>query len=300
MSTLTAVPEVISIANDGLDAVEKALDLYNKMIEQVIPWETFENTIHDLQASQAQYSTAAAVLVGEVETHLLDSRDNYKSSVQEVLNWCRTAVPILRQYMKLFALTKRPGIAEAQKVLLLKVLNDGASTMDKAIADLKKSSLSFNGASGKLTLLKSQLEADFSKGSTYYEDQVAELRAKAYGGASASIIGGPIGLAIAYAIAAGIVEGDMIPYMEKAFADTKKSFEHTATLVSSAGNKIEKAKESIGTEIKTISKISSNIKLTATFAETWALVPESLFDDLKESADNLIRICELYIKAKSL
>ena len=207
------------------------------------------------------------------------------------------AVPVLGQFVSLFEKITDSNIAEAQKILLLKVLNDGSDHLTRALSKLEASKMSFNDAYGQLITLKSQLDNDFSEGSAYHKSAVEELRIKAYAGAAAGVVLGPIGLAISYSIAAGVVEGELIPNLKKAFKETQKMFENLQSIVKETQEKIESAKESITNEIRALGTMSGKIEETKTFAETWALVPSSLFGNLKKSTNQLIDMCKQYIVA---
>ena len=69
----------------------------------------------------------------------------------EVDIWCKMAVPILGQYMTLFEMTSDPNIAEVQNIPLLKLLNDGSTRIDNAIAKLE---VLKNTSYGQLITLK--------------------------------------------------------------------------------------------------------------------------------------------------
>ena len=291
---MTEAAEVVDTAKNGVDAANEALDLYNKSVNQLIPWDTFMQAMKDLRDNEKQYSDLAAVIVGKVQTLLLNSSDEYDSSLEEVNKWCKMAVPVLGQYMTLFAMTSDPKIAEAQKLLLLKVLNDGSTHMDNAIAKLEVSKKSFNDAYGQLTTLKTQLDNDFKEGSSYYQSAIEDLRKQAYGGAAAGAVFGPIGLAVSYSIAAGVVEGELIPNLLKAFKETQKMFDDLQNTVKTTQQSIDSAKLAITAEIRALGTMSAKIEETKTFAETWALVPSVLFGDLKKSTNQLIDMCKQY------
>lgn len=168
-----------------------------------------------------------------------------------------------------------------------------------AIDKLGDASTSFNEASGKLTALKDQLHTDFKEGSSYYDQSVDKLRTEAYAGALAGAVLGPIGLAISYSIAAGIVEGEMIPNLKKAFEETEQSFQNTLKNVINAKTQIGEAKDSLAREITAMSKISSTIESTSTFADMWAEAPEDLFFLLKDDTNKLITQCQNYVDERS-
>jgi len=274
------------------------LGLYNQIAEKVIPWKTFEEIIEHLNKTKDQYSSEAAKLVGDVQTLFLDAKDDYNASVESVVRWCRTSSTLLAQYLVLFEKITDPGIAVAQKILIVKVLSEGHDAMEKATESLQKSSGSFNDAYGKLTTLQKQLELDFDKESEFFNNAVDKVRTEAYAGAAAGAILGPIGLAISYSIAAGVVEGKLIPELEKAFEETKTYFQNLTTDLEDTLKKIEEAKANIVAEIKVIGKISSQIDTTTTFAEIWAASPVALFAPLKQQTQTLIDMCNQYVEAK--
>jgi hemolysin E len=288
----------IAVAQGGIEAAESVLGLYNQIAEKVIPWKTFEEIIEHLNKTKDQYSSEAAKLVGDVQTLFLDAKDDYNASVESVVRWCRTSSTLLAQYLVLFEKITDPGIAVAQKILIVKVLSEGHDAMEKATESLQKSSGSFNDAYGKLTTLQKQLELDFDKESEFFNNAVDKVRTEAYAGAAAGAILGPIGLAISYSIAAGVVEGKLIPELEKAFEETKTYFQNLTTDLEDTLKKIEEAKANIVAEIKVIGKISSQIDTTTTFAEIWAASPVALFAPLKQQTQTLIDMCNQYVEAK--
>ena len=111
----------IMLAMDAVSAVTHAMVVINKLMEATIPWKDFREIIQKLEESKDQYSNEAASVVGEVAKLLLDSSDSYVLSVNNVDNWCKSAVQHLEVYLNLFAGTKDKGTAEAQKILLLTV-----------------------------------------------------------------------------------------------------------------------------------------------------------------------------------
>lgn len=298
MAEVLAAKEVVDNAEKAIKAGSNAIDLYNKMVDQVIPWATFDGIISDLKENKDQYSATAAGIVGEVQELLMDSKDSYDSSTGAVYRWCQSAVPLLQGFMALFESISDPGAAKAQLVLFKETLNQGQLAMELAIKELEKSKGSFNKAARKLTNLNAQLKEDFSKGSTYYDAAVAKVRKEAYAGAAAGVVFGPIGLAIAYAIAAGVVEGELIPNLEKAFAETKASFNKMETMLTGAQTDITQAKEKLSDEVKVVGTILAQIITTDLLAKAWSYAPSTMFGMLKDSTNKLIAMCEAYVKSK--
>jgi len=298
MAEVLAAKEVVDIAEKANKAVSNAIDVYNKMVDQVIPWATFDGIISNLKGNKDQYSAAAAVIVGEVQKLLMDSKDNYDSSTGAVYRWCQSAVPLLQGFMALFESISDPEAAKAQLLLFKDTLNMGQLAMELAINELENSKKSFNEAAGKLTTLNAQLKLDFSVGSNYFKAAVTKLRTEAYAGAVSGVVLGPIGLAISYSIAAGVVEGQMIPNLEKAFKKTKASFKNMETMLTDAQTDITQAKEKLSFEVKVVGTILARIKTTDALARGWYFAPSTMFGMLKDSTNKLVAMCEAYVKSK--
>jgi hemolysin E len=280
----------VSVVKDGIEAADNALTLYNRVIDQVIPWKTFEDTVKVLKEHEAQYSKAAGGVVGQVQTLLLDSRDNYLAATQSVFEWCGLASGLLTAYLKLFD-DYSESKANSQRALLSKVLGEGIIKMGAAQVKLQASSMSFNKSAGKLLELKTVLNADFSEGSAYYDASVAKIRKEAYAGALAGAAGGPIGLAIAYAIAAGVVEGSLIPAMKKAFAETQATFDTLHAAIAKANIDIDKTKGELQAEIHNIGELKTQTEETKFYIEDPNLVML-----VKDAATKLIGQCGEYRK----
>lgn len=279
----------VTVAQGTLTTADQALTLYNKVIDRVIPWKDFEDTMKELSAHEKDYSNTAGDIVGRVKKLLLDSRDHYLGATQSVYEWCGLASNLLAVYLKLFAGLDKAK-ATAQKAILLKILADGEKKLGDAQSSLKESSTSFNGAAGELSTLKTQLNNDFSTDSTYYSDQVAKLRAEAYGGAAVGLVGGPFGLIVSYSIAAGVLEGHLVPALMAKFEEVKKSFDRMGEIVNKADTDITKAKDELQVEIGKIGELKTQAETTEILVEYDDLVLEALQD----SAKQLIGQCDEY------
>ncbi|MEM6614772.1 MAG: hemolysin E [Cyanobacteria bacterium P01_C01_bin.72] len=155
--------------------------------------------------------------------------------------------------------------------------------------------MSFNDASGELTALNAILSEDFVEGSAYFNAQVDKIRKEAYGGAAAGVIFGPLGLAISYGIAAGVVEGEMVPTLRKQLAQVQAAFSALSVLVESAQNNIVDAKKKIADEVRTIGNMKSKTEET----EMWVEFDDLMLKQLKKSANSLIKLCDEYIERHS-
>ncbi|TGX24134.1 hemolysin E [Escherichia coli] len=65
--------KTVEVVKNAIETADGALDLYNKYLDQVIPWQTFDETIKELSRFKQEYSQAASVLVGDIKTLLMDS-----------------------------------------------------------------------------------------------------------------------------------------------------------------------------------------------------------------------------------
>lgn len=94
--------KTVEVVKNAIETADGALDLYNKYLDQVIPWQTFDETIKELSRFKQEYSQAASVLVGDIKTLLMDSQDKYFEATQTVYEWCGVATQLLAAYILLF------------------------------------------------------------------------------------------------------------------------------------------------------------------------------------------------------
>lgn len=80
--------KTVEVVKNAIETADGALNLYNKYLDQVIPWQTFDETIKELSRFKQEYSQAASVLVGDIKTLLMDSQDKYFEATQTVYEWC--------------------------------------------------------------------------------------------------------------------------------------------------------------------------------------------------------------------
>ncbi|MGL9641437.1 hemolysin HlyE [Escherichia coli] len=281
----------LQVVKNQLETADGALDLYNKYLDQVIPWQTFDETIKELSRFKQEYSQAASVLVGDIKTLLMDSQDKYFEATQTVYEWCGVATQLLAAYIFLFDEYNEKK-ASAQKDILIKVLDDGITKLNEAQKSLLVSSQSFNNASGKLLALDSQLTNDFSEKSSYFQSQVDKIRKEAYAGAAAGIVAGPFGLIISYSIAAGVVEGKLIPELKNKLKSVQNFFTTLSNTVKQANKDIDAAKLKLTTEIAAIGEIKTETETTRFYVD----YDDLMLSLLKEAAKKMINTCNEYQK----
>ncbi|HEI0091691.1 TPA: hemolysin HlyE, partial [Escherichia coli] len=142
---MTNADQTVETVKTAIDTADKALDLYNKVLDQVIPWNTFNDTVKELSRFKEEYSQSASTLVGEIKSLLMNSQDRYFEATQVVYEWCGVTTQLLTAYLSLFNEYDEKK-ASAQKTILIKVLDDGIIKLEKAQQSLHASSQSFNSA----------------------------------------------------------------------------------------------------------------------------------------------------------
>ncbi|EER6637145.1 hemolysin HlyE [Escherichia coli] len=258
--------KTVEVVKNAIETADGALDLYNKYLDQVIPWQTFDETIKELSRFKQEYSQAASVLVGDIKTLLMDSQDKYFEATQTVYEWCGVATQLLAAYIFLFDEYNEKK-ASAQKDILIKVLDDGITKLNEAQKSLLVSSQSFNNASGKLLALDSQLTNDFFRKKQLFQSQVDKIRKEAYAGAAAGVVAGPFGLIISYSIAAGVVEGKLIPELKNKLKSVQNFFTTLSNTVKQANKDIDAAKLKLTTEIAAIGEIKTETETTRFYVD---------------------------------
>ena len=289
----------IMLAKSAVSAVNHAMAVINELMEATIPWKDFREIIQVLKESKDQYSVKAAEVGGEVAKLLLDTSDSYVSSVNIVDNWCKSAVQLLEVYLNMFSSIEDKGTAEAQKQLLLTVLNEGKEALSKAFDYLNGCNEHLNTLTSKLIALHGILENDFNDKSEYFAASLKRLRIKAYlRGAAVTAMSaafGPIAFAIASIGTVGIVEGRMVPQLKKAFQATGQKFDDLKIALEEANTVIKNARDDIKEEITNLNNITSQINTTNWLADVWAVAPKQLFVPLKKSIKDLIKTCAAYM-----
>ena len=284
------------LVRDGIETADRALELYNKVLDKVVPWGTLEETIRNLTQFETDYSKETAKLIGEIKQLLLNAQNYYHESTQTMYEWCGITVNLLPVYISFLKKGgKNDAEVKAQKQLILKILDDGIVRMTAAQKKLADSSMTFNKASGQLVELNERLKGEFDSNSSYYKAQVEKIRKEAYAGAAAGVAGGPFGLVISYSIAAGVVEGKLIPALNEKLKHVKGVFERLSELVKKSTADISETKNKLGEEIKAIGEI----KISAETTKVFAGFDETMIAELEKAANRLIKQCSEYMKRHS-
>lgn len=281
--------EAVQIVKDCIDTADSALNLYNRVLDQIIPWKTFEETIKEVDRFKDDYSQEAGQLVGEVKKLLLDAQDSYFESTQKVYQWCGITLQLMPIYLDAL---DDPSKAEAQQAIITKVLDDGVVKIESAIELLGKCSSSFNATAGKLTELDARFAADFDSKSSYFDAQVDKLRKEAYAGAAAGAIAGPFGLIISYSIAAGVLEGKLIPELKNKLESVKQFFLSMREKIGNSSNEVTNTKESLKKEMKSLGELKVQVSATRVVVDFSTMA--GMKGVIVDSANKLVAACDSY------
>lgn len=273
------ISDAIKIAKEGIDAVNSALGLFNKVLDQIIPWNTFEGTIKKLDRYREDYSNESAEIVGEIKASIADAVDKYFSATQCIYEWCSLASQLLTVYLQLFD-ERDEEIFQGQKLFLIKILDDGAAKMSDGQTKLEDSTTSFNILKGKLVTLHSRLTNEFDSQSTYFQSKVNQISTEFYRDVVAnSIVHGPFGLFFLHDAAAGVIEEIIIAELKLKLDQIKKNFEDLQMLVNKAVFDIDSTKDQLKDKIVYFRELNIQAE------ESRMFIP---FDDLDSFRDNTI------------
>eukprot|EP00475_Leptophrys_vorax_P037776 TRINITY_DN65610_c0_g1_i2.p1 TRINITY_DN65610_c0_g1~~TRINITY_DN65610_c0_g1_i2.p1 ORF type:complete len:161 (-),score=43.76 TRINITY_DN65610_c0_g1_i2:23-505(-) len=146
---LAEAREAVEITEKGIETLRNAVKLYDEIMDKIIPWETFQQTMDTLLSFESDYSREAYGYVKEAKLLIERSKDNYAAATRSVYEWCSLAISLLTAYLKLLNQKKS---AESQKKIVLKVLDEGHAKLLAAIELLTSTNEHFNS-------LKVELEA---------------------------------------------------------------------------------------------------------------------------------------------
>lgn len=280
----------ITMAEQGLDAASNALELYGMV--QRISWDGLQESISVLDANSDAYSSNAAEVVNRIRTALETSIHHHEYSSQHVANWCSSSYGGLTFILDSISWREIHAIAELHTDQLIAILSEGANQMEIAIEQLEESKDNFNYASGQLKYLSTVLDHDYSEESAFYDEQYNKVRKEAYAGAlSGAAYGGIIGLAIAYTIAASVVEAKSIPDLKRSFEETRQKFDNLQNVITDAQDTISQTKKALDREILILTEMASEIELTEIFADSWSDAQEELLSDVISGIRNIIERC---------
>lgn len=290
---MTGTKEVIKITKEGINTINNALGLYNKVLDQIVPWQKFDETVKELDRYRDDYSNESAELVGKIKTLIKNAQDCYFSATQSIYEWCGLTTKLLAIYLDLF--NKRTSKTyEAQRALLIKVLEDGIVKMSAGQDKILQCSAYFNNVSGDLTVLHSRFGNEFNSNSSYVLGKINRIREEAYAGAISGICGGPFGLIISYAIAAGVAEGQLIPELMSRLKEVQNFYDNLKAIIDKTNVDIDSTKRKLQEEVSNIGEMKTQTDSTKTLIPMDEL--DALRDSILDAVNTLIAQCNEYQK----
>ena len=74
--------KTVEVVKNAIETADGALDLYNKYLDQVIPWQTFDETIKELSL----FFTGSLRFVCDIKTLLMDSQISILKQPKQCMN----------------------------------------------------------------------------------------------------------------------------------------------------------------------------------------------------------------------
>lgn len=74
----------IETAKIDIQKADEAVDFFNKVLDQTVPWHTFSDSLFEMDKFRSDYSAATAALILEIKRLLLDSMDTYFKATRSI------------------------------------------------------------------------------------------------------------------------------------------------------------------------------------------------------------------------
>lgn len=274
----------IQTANKALKTSEDAIKLYSNVLDRVVPWKAFQQTLTKLDRYKEYYSPQSTQLIGEIKTLMNDGIDAYHRASKFVFKWSDVVIPLLSTYVELFN-EHTVDKAHTQKDLLVEVLTEGLIEMKAAQQAIAESSISFNQATGKLTTLNSRFQVEFNEESEFFQSTIDKLYLGYY-------VGTAIFSYFGMTFALSALKEEYIPQLKEMLKETEDYYNHLKSKVDQAFHDIDDTKNKLNVEIVEIGELKIKTKETNSFIDLDD-IPE-LRDTLVQSAQNLIDNCNEY------
>lgn len=283
-ATVDEAKLVMDTVKESIDGASGALSLYDKLVERIIPWKDFNETIVELDKFRKDYSNESGQLLGEIKTHMMNGINAYFIASEVIYEWASLSASQLKLFIKLFS-AHGARRSEAQKQILVKILDSGIKKMTTAQEELGKSSSSFNSGGGRLSLLRSRFLHEFDEKSEYFKSKVKKIRIGSYIGSAIFGIPGII-------LGPKLVNKFYIRKLKKKMNKVKLFYDNLDEKVAQATVAIEDTKKILKTEIQHISDLKIQTQRTEFFVNLDS-VPD-FRDTIISSANDLIDRCESY------
>lgn len=273
----------IETAKIDIQKADEAVDFFNKVLDQTVPWHTFSDALYEMDKFRSDFSVETAALILEIKRVLLYSMDTYFKATRSIYGWCNVASHLLTAYVNLFDDINREKSA-AQKAILLEVLNTGIDKMMKVKYDLDIISTNFTEASEKLSSLQARFDNEFNERSDWYRLKMREFEEK-INNESSSI--GPFGVFI------GADARELSVRFNEKLTSFRKFYNNLKKNVNNAFIDIEEANVKLNAEIR----IFRNLKIQTEETKPFQSIDDAtLRDTVIQFAESLSNKCIEYRK----
>lgn len=150
------------------------VDVYNYTFDEVEPWTKFEKAFNELDKLRAQFSTEVIEVLDQTKNTMVNGMDTYFKSIQSVYEWSGLAENAVKTYISHFE-KDDASKTEEQKKVLIELLENGKTVINKALNDLKTSSYSTYELDSKLSLLSKRLSNQFGARKDFYRQKLKEV-----------------------------------------------------------------------------------------------------------------------------
>lgn len=249
--------------------------MFNKTQDQFLSWKAFDHAMSELERHRYEYSDETKGLISTIKMYMTNGMNDYAKSTKIVYDWTGTAVPYLTTYVLLFSDENGVDEAEAQKCILLDVLDEGLESMKHAQNELSSGSTNFNEAAGRLTALRHRLTNEFG---SKIEEKELEF---AY--VFNSVLSSPI-------IPLYPFYKDTINKLQGKLTCVRKTYNTLKEKVAKASSDAHDTKNKLKEEIREIGELKVQTKETKLFIT----LDRSLQDIIIESVNKLINKCNEY------
>lgn len=266
---------------EGIKTANELLTIFDNVLDRVIPWKLFNESLIELDKYRSDYSAESAALLGEIQALISDAIEGYYIASQSVYEWTGFVPPLLTAYISLFE-QYTPDNASAQKFILLQVLEDCIKKLRASQEQLNKSSLSFNEATGKLAALHHRLEVEFEEKSNFVQTKLKEIRSERAGKTLFGVA------SVIYRHSKGTITERLMEQLEP----IKNFYDELQLKADHASKDVEKITIHLDTGIHHISEVKVKTEEKNPFVET--NYEKALFDTVIQSAEGFISKCNFY------
>lgn len=271
----------VKTANSAIKAINVAVKLYSKVLDHIVPWRAFNDTLSEFDKFKEEYSEESAQLINEIKALMKHGIDAYHHASEFIFRWSDEAMPLLNTYIELFD-EHTVEKAHLQKELLVQMLTKGVAQMNSAQNAIEESSISFNIATGKLVTLNTRFMVEFDEKSDYFQSQIESMR---------RIYRRKFGI-LAATIGYVLIRWKFIPELKDKIFEIETYYEHLESKVNQTFRDIDNIKRILYMEIQEIGNLKMKTKETETYMDL-DNAPQ-LRDTLVHSAQDLIADCNEY------